>query len=600
MFSPARVIASSDSGAKAKRTVGQRNSAKKNKKTSPKAAKFTKKGTGTGHGEHHLKFHMKMRMRDYATYPPKPQKPQKPQQSRSPPDIKPYKFRERISPSLRSTVTTQSKDSTAVGTIRKSTSALSVSKQKHISRLSSRSSRQTIAESGMNMTDLFGTLPPAARAWNRSSILTRRRAAKKKLQSSNRSAKSVSKQSSRSSSRYSLRLGSTRTKKYPPSSRKSSRDRESTRGVAVNTGTSNCFTVTAVSKITPANDPPSPFTGVLSSTDSSNLEVASCVTKALEKHTISSQTEFKDDQYGPLYAALPDFIQRLRERRVAHAAARGFRSSTKLHMSTRSTQTRPYSAAGILSTSVQENRPSQSNLPAQAVIQKLMRQQEQMLQALATLKLDRRHRKAQDVSLKLKIEGSRSADRSNSPHSDVYSEFNSPRSRLGAVKRISNRRRVNTEPRRTVSGRHVIPGVEEDTSDDSDTKGSNTRACFPGQTRFSNVPPLNLAKTKISSTMMTPRSYGSETCTTRSSPDRSRMYSIGRRSFGAFNPLSGSARSGISSSRSFRSASSIGVVLDEKSNASFELRSENSMSMLGDSQKQSRNGKLLGSVLKER
>jgi len=78
--------------------------------------------------------------------------------------------------------------------------------------------------------------------------------------------------------------------------------------------------------------------------------------------------------------------------------------------------------------------------------------------------------------------------------------------------------------------------------------------------------------------IITPRSYGSETATTRSSPDRSRNCSMRLSSHGAFNPLSNrSVRSGISSSRSLLSLSSLGAVLnDGKDNVSFasEMPSE--------------------------
>jgi len=221
-----------------------------------------------------------------------------------------------------------------------------------------------------------------------------------------------------------------------------------------------------------------------------------------------------------------------------------------------------------------------------------LKQHEEVLYALAMLneKKEKCHSRSASAGAaggavcRLNLEFEADDRHCDSPDTDVYSEFNSPRSRLEAADlKLPGRRRFATEPRRTVSGRHGIPGHQEESSAESETEGAgkNTTkvkigSSSPKQRKFSNVPPLNLAK--ISSAVITPRSYGSETATTRSSPDRSRNCSMRLSSHGAFNPLSNrSVRSGISSSRSLLSLSSLGAVLDDgKDNVSFasEMPSE--------------------------
>ncbi|GAB5369993.1 hypothetical protein AAMO2058_001453900 [Amorphochlora amoebiformis] len=574
MFSPGRVPPPDPAAGKPKRVSIQRSAGKKNKKQSPKSAKSAKKGTSD-----HMKIHTRHKMRgnEYLAYPPKPM-PQ---------------MRERTSPLLRP------QSLTSGGEPRKPILHPKM-KLTFSSRTSARSSRLSVRSnlsSGSNsefsttMTDVFGTIPTRTHK----TLLSRRsRSGKKKSSkgSGSRHTHHVAlKPSSRSSARYSMR-GSSRSKSSlhlrPPVSR-SKPTRQTTNGHFVHT----YRTRPGVDKIPPplhegkesptgigerdpatVADAPSGTAGV-STTCSSDSSLS-----LLKTRTLACQTRFEDDAYGPLYADLPEFIQRLREKRVAAATARGFKSSTRLHTSSRSTQTRTYMSKKKDDEGGNSKTKSgqTANLKSR-VIRKLMRQQEEMLQTLAELNKDHRSSKNGKSTIgsgpgvpmrQLARTYEEERQHCESPDTDVYSEYNSPRSRVGDRKTFS-RRRFNTEPRRNVSGRHVIPGLEEESSGDSDAGGNTQRS--PRQ-RFSNVPPLNLAKAKISS-MMTPRSYNSDTVTTRSSPDRSRKRSIGLSSCGAFNPLSGSARSGISSSRSLRSVSSLGVVLDDgKSNASFDATSE--------------------------
>jgi len=454
------------------------------------------------------------------------------------------------------------------------------------SRLSSRrhSARGSEKDYAMTMTDLFETLPMSARGSTRSTLSKKKSSGRKKsIQTHGKSSKF----SSKNSSRYSVRTGTQRSRLLKPKKSRGSSTGSARIDIATLSGKSYPRIASkewscsergdgAVMPIPEGTTAESTGKSAARSSTDSTLEI-------LTKRTIGSQTQFKDDIYGPLHESLPPFIQKLRERRVAAAAARGHRSSTKLHTSSRSTQTRPYSKSG--------GKKENSTMP-QYVIQKIMKQQEEMLHALALLKKDNQNRSSSRGTgalspplsaalCQLNLEFAAEDRHCESPDTDVYSEFNSPRSQLEAMDlKLPGRRRFATEPRRTISGRHVIPGQEEDSSGDSDAEGNAERfASSPKQKRFSNVPPLNLAKTKISSAVMTPRSYGSETATTRSSPDRSRKCSMRLSSYGAFNPLSNrSARSGISSSRSLLSLSSLGAVLDEattKDHVSFASASEN-------------------------
>eukprot|EP00466_Bigelowiella_natans_P016116 jgi/Bigna1/74835/fgenesh1_pg.31_\ len=529
---------------------GQRSMSKKTKKSSPKQLKVAKKNVGSMKGDHHFKIHARIEI-------------------------------ERSSPTFRA-------QTTPVVLERKPPA--SKLKHSYSSRIAGRSSRHSVRSqlsssdtdytdyTTPTMTEVFGTAPQAGRG-STHKILVRRKTSSKKKGSSSKSKSSV-KFLSKMSSRYSsMRGGSSSQRKFLRVNKSRSMvgsARSSTSGASGASGSVNikinrlrlpqrCDYPTIPENAT-AYSIDCKAASTRSSVDSSTLEI-------VQKRTTWSQTEFEDDAYGPLHESLPPFIQRLREKRVAAAAAKGHRCSTKISTSSRSTQTRPYS-------SKKSGDDAQQMSSSQYVIRKLMKQQEEMLHAIELLKKDKQHihrrsSKSATAVCSLNLEIAADDRHCDSPDMDVYSEFNSPRSRLEDVElKFPGRRRFNTEPRRTLSGRHVIPGQEDDSSGESDGGGEiHTLGSSPKQKRFSNIPPLNLAKTKISS-VLTPRSYGSETLSTRSSPDRSRKCSMRLSSTGAFNPpLSNRSVQSISSSRSLLSlSSSLGAVLDDnttKDNVSF-------------------------------
>jgi len=344
------------------------------------------------------------------------------------------------------------------------------------------------------MTDIFETVPVSVRSTKPSS---RRRSSKKKTY---RSSKHGYKLSSKFSSRYSSRLltpSRTPIKLIP---------RQSKRSLSIANSRTHSF---AVREDPGAEEADEEAEGGRASTTRSSTD-SFLLGKPVPKRSVGCQTQFEDDTYGPMHECLPQFIQRLRERRVAAAAARGHRSSTKLCTSSRSTQTQPYEKGG----KVQDGEVSQTMM---SKVHHLLKQHEEVLYALAMLneKKDKRHSRSASAGaaggavcrLNLEFEDDRLCD---SPDTDVYSEFNSPRSRLEAADlKLPGRRRFATEPRRTASGRHGIPGHQEESSADSETEGIAGKrttkvkigSSSPKQRKFSNVPPLNLAK--ISSAVAT-------------------------------------------------------------------------------------------------